>query len=289
MFKIFTDTDTDITLEVAEKYGYHLISMPYVVNGELIHPYKDFKIFDPHKYYESLRKGVLPSTCGLSPEEYIAYFEPVFKEGYDILYVHFSRAMTATFDYMDMALKQLKEKYPDRKFYEIDTKGITIGSLNIVLEVGDMYLAKKSIEEIMAWAEKEVDKFAMYFYAEDLKFFARSGRVKGIKALMGNIFGIRPIITMGSDGVMTNVGTAHGHLKTIKTLLAKVEELGEDIDKHRILIGHTDALKSATELKDLLIKKYGDKLNVVFVDVNPTAGAHCGPDGVGISFHAIHR
>ena len=37
------------------------------------------------------------------------------------------------------------------------------------------------------------------------------------------------------------------------------------------------------------IKKYGDKLNVVFVDVNPTAGAHCGHDGVGISFHAMHR
>ena len=36
MLKIFTDTDTDITLEEAQKYGYQLISMPYVIDGEEI-------------------------------------------------------------------------------------------------------------------------------------------------------------------------------------------------------------------------------------------------------------
>ena len=29
MLTIFTDTDTDITLQEAKKYGYKLISMPY--------------------------------------------------------------------------------------------------------------------------------------------------------------------------------------------------------------------------------------------------------------------
>ena len=34
MFTLFTDTDTDITLLEAKKYGYKLISMPYVVDDK---------------------------------------------------------------------------------------------------------------------------------------------------------------------------------------------------------------------------------------------------------------
>ena len=41
--------------------------------------------------------------------------------------------MSGTFNAMNIALDELKEEYPDRKFYEIDTRGITILSLNIVL------------------------------------------------------------------------------------------------------------------------------------------------------------
>ena len=40
---------------------------------------------------------------------------------------------------------------------------------------------------------------------------------------------------------------------------------------------------------DAIKEKYGDDLNCEIYVVNPTAGSHCGPDTVGISFHAIHR
>ena len=40
----------------------------------------------------------------------------------------------------------------------------------------------KSIEEITKWAEEEVDKYATYFYADDLKFFGKSGRVSALTA-----------------------------------------------------------------------------------------------------------
>ena len=68
-----------------------------------------------------------------------------------------------------------------------------------------------------------------------------------------------------------------------------VEELGEDIKDHRIVVAHTDAPKIVEELISLLKAKFGDDLNILVMDVNPTAGSHCGPDSVGISFHAIHR
>ena len=144
MLKLFTDTDTDITPEMAKEYGYDLISMPYSADGNTVYPYVDFDSFDSHTFYDMLRAGALPTTSALGKEAYIEYFEPHFRNGDDILYVHFSRAMTATFDAMDKAVSELKEKYPERNFYEVDTKGITIGSLNIVLEIGELYKAGKS-------------------------------------------------------------------------------------------------------------------------------------------------
>lgn len=289
MLVLYTDTDTDLTPEEAKKYGYKMISMPYIVNNKEIKPYVDFEKFDSKAFYNSLRNGLLPTTCALNSEEYKEYFEKEFKQGNDILYVHFSKAMTCTFDSMNLALEELKEIYPDRKVYTIDTKAITICSLNIVKEIGDMYLEGKSVEEILTWAATEVDHFAQYFYADNLKFFKRSGRVSNIAGIMGDLIGIKPIIHMSQDGKMVNVAKVKGRLKALQSLVKYMEELGEDINKHRIIIGHTDSEEIAKLLEEMIRDKFGNNLNIEYAVVNPTAGSHCGPDGVGVSFHCKHR
>lgn len=289
MLVFFTDTDTDFTLKEAEEYGCHLISMPYTMEDMEIYPYVDFKEFDYKTFYDTLRKGVIPKTSAISPVDYINYFEPHLKNGDDILYVHFSKAMSGTFNAMNLAIEELKEKYPDRKVYTIDTKGITICSYNICKEIGDLYKQGKSIEEIMDWANKEIDKFAIYFYAEDLKFFSKSGRVSNFSATMGSLLSIHPIIYIGEDGVMTNIGKSRGKVQTLNKIISYMEELGEDLENHRIIIGHTDAIDTANMLADMIKMKFGNNLKIEFVVVNPTAGSHCGPGGVGVCFHAIHR
>ena len=288
MLKIYTDTDTDITPAIAAEYGYKLISMPYSIDAKTTYPYVDFETFDAHTFYDVLRGGVLPTTSAISKDQYMNYFIRDFVEGNDILYVHFSRAMTNTFDAMDQAVAKLKAMYPGTRFEEIDTKGITTISYNIVREVGDLYKAGKTLDEILEWAHTEVDKFAMYFFADDLKFFRRSGRVSGLAATMGTLIGVRPLIHMSPEGKMVSVGTAKGRVKAMEFLVDKVGELGDDIQAHRICIGHTDAPDIAQEVGRMIEAKYGPQ-KIEYVDVNPTAGSHCGPNGVGVCFHAKHR
>lgn len=289
MLVLFTDTDTDMTPEIAKEYGYRLISMPYSIDGKNIYPYVDFDKFDCHGFYETLRSGVIPSTSAVNEEEYINYFKPVFEAGDDILYVHFSRQMSGTFAAMDKAVARLKEQYPERSFYTIDTRGISILSLNVAMEIGDMYKAGKSVDEMLKWAETEVDKFAVYFFADDLRFFARSGRVSGLAGTMGTLLGIRPIIYMGSNGKMESIGKEKGRAKAVARLVKYAEELGDDVKGHRVLITSADA----PELVDLLVKgmkeKFGDDLDIMILDVNPTIGSHCGPSSIGVCFHSIHR
>ena len=78
MLTLFTDTDTDITPEIAKEYGYKLISMPYSIDAKTIWPYEDFDVFDSHAFYDSLRNGVLPTTGGISAERVEA-----FQDGFD--------------------------------------------------------------------------------------------------------------------------------------------------------------------------------------------------------------
>lgn len=288
MLKIFVDSDMDFTPALAEKYGFGLISMPYCIDGKTIYPYEDGNDVDLHEFYDGLRDGILPTTGGISSEKYKLYFRPEFEKGNDVLYVHFSESMTCTFIAMREAIDELKKEFPDRKFYEIDTKGITIISYNIACEIGDMYLAGKSVEEMLEWANVEVNKFSQYFFADDLKFFRRSGRVSGVSAVMGTMLGIRPIIYMSEDGKMISIGKERGRQKAMDRLLAYVDELGEDVEKHRVIIGHTDSPELAAELENAIKQKF-PAAETVTLCTNPTAGSHCGPNGAGICFHSKNR
>ena len=288
-FVLFTDSDCDVTPAIAKEYGYELISMPYTIDGQEVRPYVDFKEFDYKAFYGRLREGTIPTTSALSPVEYMQYFEPFFKAGKDILYVHFSSAMSATFNSMRLALEELSEKYPERKLYEVDTKGITIPSLAIAMRIGKLVEKGASIEEVLEWAKTEVDKQACYFYADDLKFFHKSGRVSGFAAFFGGLVGVKPIIFMDENGVMRTKDKGRGRAASLNKILDYVIELEENIKDYPVIVTHCDCEDIAHQLGEMLKKQFGDDLNIIYDVVNPTAGSHCGPNAMGVTFHAKHR
>ncbi|MCQ2771784.1 MAG: DegV family protein [Bacilli bacterium] len=289
MYTFFTDTDCDITPAIASEYGIKIISMPYTIDDKDTYPYVDFETFEPEPFYELLRKGALPKTSALSPETYIKYFEPEFAAGRDILYVHFSEAMSGTYNSMYLAIEELKAKYPDRKFYHFDTKGITILSMQLVLDAAQWYKDGMEAEDILKKLEENVYNYSVYFYADNLKFFGRSGRVSGITAAMGGLLGIKPIIYMSKEGKMESIDKAIGKKKAIAKLLDHMEQVGDDIANNRILVASTGCTPLANELVAEIKKKYGENIDIRIIDINPTIGSHCGPDCTGVAFHSKTR
>ena len=294
MLRLFFDTDCDVDLKTAKEYGAELISMPYTVDGKLICPYEDYEEFDYNGFYGMLRDraaqgGELPTTSSVNAERYKKYFEPFFAQGDEILYVHFSEAMSQTFENMRAAVAELKEKYPDAVFREYDTKAITTLGYMLSREAGELYKAGKTADEIIEHLDKEINHYTIYFFADNLKFFKRSGRVGGLAATMGTLLGVRPIIHISEEGKMVSIGKEKGRSKAIARLVQYVEELGEDVKAHRVMIGHSDCPDIAAEAEALLKEKFGQDLNVLTTVVNPTIGSHCGPNGLGICFHAKHR
>ena len=294
MLRLFFDTDCDVDLKTAKEYGAELISMPYTVDGTLICPYEDYEEFDYNEFYGMLRDravqgGELPTTSSVNAERYKQYFEPFFAQGDEILYVHFSEAMSQTFANMRAAVAELKEKYPDAVFREYDTKAITALGYALAKEAGELYKAGKSADEIIEHLEKERNNFTICFFADNLKFFKRSGRVGGLAATMGTLLGVRPIIYISEEGKLESIGKERGRFNALERLLTYAEELGDDIRAHRIIVAHTGADEIADQLIEAVKERFGADLEIEKVVVNPTAGAHCGPDSVGICFHSKRR
>jgi fatty acid-binding protein DegV len=90
------------------------------------------------------------------------------------------------------------------------------------------------------------------------------------------------------EGKMVSLGTVKGRFKAMERLVDTVAEIGDEIQKYRICIGHTDAPEIAAEIGKMMTERFG-ALDIEYVYVNPTAGSHCGPNGVGVAFHSKHR
>jgi fatty acid-binding protein DegV len=74
----------------------------------------------------------------------------------------------------------------------------------------------------------------------------------------------------------------------MQRLVNTVLELGDNVAGHKVYIGHSDVLDLARMVGKALTDVLGP-LDIEYVVVNPTAGSHCGPNGVGVCFHAKHR
>jgi fatty acid-binding protein DegV len=94
---------------------------------------------------------------------------------------------------------------------------------------------------------------------------------------------------MNEEGKMVALGKEKGRVKAMERLISYMEELGDDIKSHHVLIASCDAKDMADEMIVMMKEKFGDDLNVEYMDVNPTIGAHCGPNAAGICFHAKRK
>ena len=287
---LFADTDCDIRPEVARKYGYHLISMPYTMDGKEVFPYETESSFDPHAFYERLRKGDIPKTAGLSPEKYMSYFEPELQKGNDILYIHFSSKLSGTFNAMRIAIDMLKEKYPERTIHTFDTKAITSLALVILIEVGKLYQQGKTLPELLEALDKDlVHHYAFFAFADDLKFFKASGRLTGLSAAMGSLLSVKPIISIDDEGKMDAIGKVLGRVAALRKIMDYMDKLGDDVANHPIIIVHSDTPDLVERITKMIHERYGDNLDIQVESVNPTAGIHAGPDCLGVAFHSRGR
>lgn len=279
----FTDTDCEMSYADAEELGMHIIGMPYTIN-DIEYVYDFGKNTDIDKYYKDMRSGAVATTAALNTQDYLNYFEPVFAEGKDILYVHFSSKLSGTFDHMNKAIELLKEKYPERKFTTFDTENISTGAGIQAIEACKLHNAGATDEEVVEFLKEFKNKIKVYFYVDSLQYLKRGGRISTVSAVFGTMLNIKPILTV-SEGKLDKLTTVKGVKKALDFITDKfIEEYFEN-DKYDVWILDADNKKIGDELAER-IRQTGKNICIKRYFVGPVIGAHAGPGTSGIIFVA---
>ncbi|HIU91077.1 MAG TPA: DegV family protein [Candidatus Fimimonas merdipullorum] len=286
MSVLLIDADGELWYTRQEELGVDCIKMPYAYNDETYY-YDLGKNTDFRRFYDAVRGGTVPTTMALNPQEYVEILEPYFQKGEDVLYVSFSHAMSGTFDHLQTALKQLKEKYPQRKCTVFDTKSISLGAGIQMEYAAQLKNSGATDEEIISALEKFTDRVAVYFVVDDLNHLKRGGRLSGFAAFAGTLLQIKPILSMDAKGGLSVLQKVTGKKQALRTIADKVaaELTGTE---YSVYIVDADDPSEGDALANL-IKEKRPEAKIVRQAVGPVIGAHCGPGTIGVIFIADKR
>ncbi|MGN1259266.1 MAG: DegV family protein [Christensenellales bacterium] len=288
MSVFFTDTDCEMWYTDVDKYDIKVIEMPYTLDGEE-HFYDMGRNTDFKKLFQRMREGSVPVTSALNPQAYIEYFEPYFKNGEDILYVHFSDKMSGTFEYMKNALNVLKEKYPERKLIPFNTKSICVGGGFQALEAAKMHKAGKSDQEIIDFLTEFSKHVAISFVVDSLSHLKRGGRISATTAVIGGLLNIKPILKVNDEGTIEKIGTGKGMRKSIQKIIETLKTNIRKIGEYPIYLLDADNKEDADWAEAEIRKVVGDQVEIVRYPVGPVIGTHCGPGTIGLVYYGESR
>ncbi len=291
MIHLFYDSDCELNLELAKQHGIaddkHHIKMPYIIQNKTHHC--ELITQESSDYFFSLVKaGNLPSTAALNPIEYTQILEPHFAKGEEMFYVAFSSNMSGTFNNLNIALAELQEKYPNAKFVRYDTKAISMATGILVLKAKQLIDDGKTIEEIIAELDRIVMNVNTFIIADDLMYLKKGGRLTAIKALLGTMLQLKPVIKLTTAGTLIPTTNVAGRNKALMTAIKDVAETIKPEEDYPLVIMHGDCLQDAERIEAKLQSMLPD-IKIIKQYVGPVIGSHCGPGTIGIVFVGANR
>ena len=281
-YVFMTDSDSDLPFHLKQQYDIPVVYMPYALDGKEY--FDDLgQMLDHKSYFDMMRNGAAPVTSALNEASYMDYFEPILKEGKDLLFVAFSSKLSCTLQAVYSAREKLLEQYPERKFTVVDTLRISGPMALLVLKAHEMYRAGKSIGEVADWLENNKLRAQAYFIVDDLKYLKRGGRISATAATVGTMLDLKPIISEAPDGTLVANDKIRGRKKALAFIVDKMLEAAPDPEESPIIVLNADSPDDAQRAKTLVEQKLPGA-NVLIENVGPVIGAHAGPGTIALCF-----
>ena len=276
-FKIFTDSCSDLGTTDRKKYDIEYVHMGLVVDGEEKRADLDWIDYTPEEFYGWLKAGKKVKTTQVSLPEFLDNFRAVLKEGYDVLYIGCSSALSGSVNTCEVLAKpQLLEEFPDRKIIVVDSLLGSCGEGMLAIRASLLRGEGKSLEEVAAWCEENKKYFNQFATVDTLNYLKAAGRIKGAKAFFGNIMGVKPIIISDAHGNNFAVKKAKGTKNSLEELIQGVKDTLIKEQWNVVFIGQGAVRDRAELIKERLEAELpGIEAHIVWI--GPIVGTTCGP------------
>ncbi|MDE7367653.1 MAG: DegV family protein [Lachnospiraceae bacterium] len=239
-------------------------------------------------FYAKMRNGEMPTTMASNPEYIEQSFSQNIAEGYDILHISFSSALSSSYNNTAVTAKAMMEQHPDTKIIVIDSLSASLGQGLLIY-----YACKKkeegaSIEELAEYIESIKLNICHQFTVDDLFHLHRGGRVSKATAIIGTIANIKPVLHVDNEGRLINISKIRGRKRSLITLVDNMEKVIEGYENPIVFISHGDCLEDALFVKQQIEERFG--IHEFLINyVGSTIGAHSGPGTVALFFMGRER
>lgn len=286
-FIITTDTTCDLPDDYIKKHNLRVIPLYYsfddVVFGEK-------NKLEPKEFYDKMRGGSMPTTMAVNPDTARETFTSLLKEGYDILHIAFSSALSGSCSVSATAARDLCEEIPNANIKVIDSLCASLGEGLLIHKAVMMKEDGKSLDEISSWLEKNKLNLCHLFTVDDLHHLHRGGRVSKATAIIGTLINVKPILHVNNEGRLIPLNNVRGRKKALIALVDQMENRlpGFEGINDTIFISHGDSLEDAEYVASLVRERFAID-DILINYVSPTIGAHSGPGTIALFFVGNQR
>ncbi len=287
-FKIFTESTADLTQEMAEKTQVHVIPLSFSFDDKEYKNTPTKQEMSNKEFYEKMRQGSMPTTSQVNAEEFKEYAKPLLDQGFDILHLAFSSALSGTYNSCRLAAGELAEEYPDRRVVVVDTLCASLGEGLLVYLSAMKQQEGATMDEVIDFVEQNKMKVNHWFTVDDLNHLHRGGRVSKVTAVAGSMLGIKPIMRVNDDGKLVPVDKVRGRKKSLDKLVQMVAERATNPQEQIIFITHGDCAEDCEYVAET-IKSTLNVKEVYTNYVGPSIGAHSGPGTMAVFFFGENR
>ncbi len=282
-FEIVTDSSANLTDDQIKDYNLSVISLSYFVNGKEYKGYIKGIKTDYKSFYEFARQKSLITTSLPEYKEFLSVFNPIIENEKDLLYIGFSSALSGTFQSANNYLDELKEKYPDRKIYAVDSLCASMGQGLLVYYTVKLRNEGKTIEETFNWLEENKLSFCHWFTVDDLFFLQRGGRLSTFSAIAGTMLSVKPVLHVDELGKLVLAEKVRGRRKALSSLVDRMESSINLDKKQPIFISHGDCIEDAEYVATLIRERF-EFSDITINYIDPVIGSHSGPGTIALFF-----
>ncbi|MBE6587387.1 MAG: DegV family protein [Ruminococcaceae bacterium] len=280
--KIITDSCSDLTPELLERYDIDYCRMCTVEDGVESPALLSWSYEDAHRLYDTIRGGKRITTAQVSVEEFTAVFTKYLEAGMDIVYIACCQKQSGSVNTGSVVARGLLEKYPDAKIFCIDSLNACIGEGIVAIEAAKLAGEGKSAEEIcdhVTAIRKNVHEYATVHTLDHLK---KAGRVSASSAFFGNLIGVKPILVADKEGAQVAFKKVKGRQAALREIVALLKEGISDPESTTVYLAHADCTAEEVEALRAIIEAEIAPKEIYPCLIGPIIGASVGPDTIGV-------
>ena len=294
MFQIVVDSAANIPAELVKKYDIRVISFVNYVNGQPL------TCFDPDltmeqervkgkEYYDALRAGAEIKTGLISSGDFEECFRSIMEKNEDVLYFSLSKNISGTYNSARIAAQELMENPPmGRRIRMIDSLNASLAQGILAIYASEMRSQGMDFDTIADTLETYPARMNGIFTVGDLKYLAKTGRLSGSTALIGNILSIKPILRGNKDGYIVQYKKCRGRKAALNTLVSLVCETIIDPEEQIIGIAHADSYEDSLYVMEEIQKRIQVR-EFINTSYDYCTGSHVGPDTIALFYMAKDR